>query len=293
MKSTKLFLIISLIVIAAFAFAVTSCNVAGDSPEDEEEPVDITLTVNLANGNDGEEFWVAVYPEGTSFAGIYDPANLVAVNYGTVASGSCSLELKEDDGDWEPTANTWIADEGGSYDVYVYTDPNADSDNDPASGTGAKRMSTFPQVITMDEAKVIDADFTAFVDYPQNGTLTVNLSNGTDGDEFYVYVYPEGTADTFDPDNLVAVNYGTVASGTCSLELKEDDGSWMPTATTWTGPGGGPFDVYIYTDPNSDSDNDPATGTGAKMTVPFPEVITIDGNQVIDADFTTFVSYSY
>lgn len=270
---------------------------SSDDDDGGDDPIDGSLTINLSNGIDGDEFYVFVYPKGTSLFEANDPANLVATNNGVVAAdGTCTLVLEEDDGGWMPNGTTWTGSGGVSYDAYVYADPNTDGDDDPGTNNDAKMMAPYPVSITINDDKTINADYDDFADYPQNGTLTVNLSNGSDGDEFYVYVYPEGTSsvNVNDPDYLVATNNGIVAGdGTCSLELEEDDGSWMPNGTPWTGYGGVSYDVYVYTDPNTDTDNDPATGDEAKQMVPFPEELLIDGNQTINADYATFVDYSF
>jgi len=302
MKKTFLFLIVSLAIIAAIAFTITSCSMFGLSSDDDdddtgEDPVNGSLTVNLTNGVQDDEFYAYLYPEGTSLFEANDPANLLATNNGVVAAdGTCSFVLMEDDGNWMPTATTWTGSGGTSYDVYVYTDPNGDGDYDPGTGTGGKQLDPYPYVITINGDKEMNTDYNNYIAYPANGSLTVNLTNGVEDDEFYAYVYPEGTSsvDVNNPDYLVATNNGVVAAdGSCSFILEEDDGSWMPTGTNWTGSGGVSYDVYVYTDPNDDGDYEPGTGTGAKQMNPFPYVLTVDGDGTIDADYSTFEDYSY
>ncbi|MFN2395996.1 MAG: hypothetical protein ABR597_09945, partial [Bacteroidales bacterium] len=63
-----------------------------------------------------------------------------------------------------------------------------------------------------------------------------------------------------------------------------------PNGTEWTGTEGVTYDIYIYTD--SDDDNNPATGpTVGKMTDPFPQTVSINGNQSVSIDYNDMIDY--
>jgi len=127
---------------------------------------------------------------------------------------------------------------------------------------------------------------------PEPGKLTVTLTNAAaaNGHDLWAYVYAEGETNTDSPSMVIATNYDTIASGTASFILKEDDGNWSPAVTEWSGEAGESYDVYIYTD--TGGDNNPIGDADARQTVPIPMVITIDGDQTIDIDYSDMVEYT-
>jgi len=120
--------------------------------------------------------------------------------------------------------------------------------------------------------------------------VTVSLSNAAAVNDHYLYayLYAENETDVNNPAALLATNSAQIAGGSACFVLKADDGSWMPTATDWTGTEGLKYDVYIFTDSNGDAD--PVPGSD-KATDPYPQTVTINGDQTIEVDYTTMVDY--
>jgi hypothetical protein len=125
---------------------------------------DGTLTATLTSGPVGEYLCAYVYPENSD---PYVATNLVAVKVGLIpGSGDLSLVLENDDGNWEPDGTTWTGSGGTTYDVYIYTDPDTDGDNNPETGPGSpKKTVPWPIKITIDGDMAINTDYADMVDY--------------------------------------------------------------------------------------------------------------------------------
>ena len=130
-------------------------------------------------------------------------------------------------------------------------------------------------------------------DDPEPGTLTVNLTNAAtaNGHDLWAYVYADGETDVNTASTVIATNYAEIVSGAAAFVLEEDDGSWAPNGTEWTGEAGASYDVYIYTDVGGD--NNPIGDADAKQTDPMPVLVTIDGDQLIEVDYLDMVEYTF
>jgi hypothetical protein len=122
----------------------------------------------------------------------------------------------------------------------------------------------------------------------ENGTITVSLSGAADLDDdiLAVYLYAHDEHSIHTADRLLAVNTATIgASGNVDLVLKEDDGDFAPTETTFVGTAGTTYDMYIYTDSQDDGeldgtdDYEPVTSYRAFRPASYPQTVTIDGDR--------------
>ena len=151
------FMIFVVTLIIAVGLGVTACNTGGGA-------ADGTVTVNLSNAADanGHYLFVYVYAEGET--DVNNPAAVLATNNVQIADGTASVVLKLDDGSWMPTGTDWTGTGGVTYDIYIYTDSDGDSNPDTGPGT-AKKTVTFPQVLTIDGDETVATDYTSMVDY--------------------------------------------------------------------------------------------------------------------------------
>jgi len=133
------------------------------------------------------------------------------------------------------------------------------------------------------------------------GTVAVSLSGATDleGDLFGVFLYAHDEHSINTPARLLAVNTATIgASGNVDLVLKEDNGNFEPTQTTFVGAAGATYDMYIYTDSEDNGteggtdDYEPCTSLRAYHTVSFPQTVTIDGDQSVSVARATMTEYT-
>ena len=169
MKKIGLIFITLTCVLAVMGTALTSCDLFPDSNdgsndgETSGDPEPGTLTVNLTNAAtaNGHDLWAYVYAAGeTDFN---TASTVIATNYAQIVSGSATLVLEEDDGNWAPNGTEWTGQAGASYDVYIYTDVGGD--NDPIGDIDAKQADPMPIIVEIDGNQIIEVDYFDMVEY--------------------------------------------------------------------------------------------------------------------------------
>ena len=271
-----------------------------DMVDYEFVPQDGTVTVNLsgASSADGQTFSAYLYAAGE--VDLNNAGKILAAKQAVISSGSAGFTL-ETAVNGSPNGTVWVGTASTSYDVYIYTDANADGDYEPATSSGSpvpQMTNPFPSVLTVDGDQTVSVDYSSMTAYDFGGTVTVTLTNASAADTqvCYAYLYAEDETDYNNAAALIATNTGTISSGTVSFVLEKSDGNWGGTGDSWVGVEGESYDLYVYTDGNDDNDYDPATSSGSpvpKMTVPYPTVVTTSDDVVYSVDYTTMVNYSF
>jgi hypothetical protein len=120
----------------------------------------VTVTLSNAGGADSHTLFVYIYAEGET--DVNNSAQVLATNNAVISDGTASVVLKEDDGNWEPTGTDWTGTDGTTYDIYIYTDSDGDSDME----TGTVYMTDpFPGTVTIDGNQTVNIDFGDMVLY--------------------------------------------------------------------------------------------------------------------------------
>lgn len=247
---------------------------------------DGTVTVQLSGAAalDGDGLFAFLYAAGEH--SIYTADRLLACNVGTlVADGLATIVLKVDDGDFSPAATNWVGTGGTSYDVYIATDDNADTDDEPATSTRAYRPVNFPMSVTINGDQTINLAYSDLVAYT-GGTLNITVTGGADDDVMFFGVFRDGAdPDTDDPVGFCedAISAGSTTGPVQAISDEDTDPD-----TVWYGVDGTTYNVYVFVDVgnvHNGSSDGPQTGDRV-----YQFDYTQDGNKtqtVALADFGT------
>ncbi|MBN2659315.1 MAG: InlB B-repeat-containing protein [Spirochaetales bacterium] len=148
---------------------------------------------------------------------------------------------------------------GGDYYIGIIVDPDDDFSETSETNNEAVSSTTYPV-----EAVYLD------------GSVTVTLSNGTEGQSVYFGIAPTGTMD-FEASGAGLINNG----GTVSIDAFDiGDG-----VTSWVATGGAEYDLYLFIDVNDNytpgPDQGPDAGDLTMDTITFGPV---DGDETVPID---------
>lgn len=214
---------------------------------------------------------------------IYSASAALAIKEGTVgADGTASLVLMETDDDFGETTTPWTGTAGTTYDLYIYTDDDADGDYEPVTSDRAYRTASYPMTVTIDGDQNVAVDFADMVEYT-GGTLEVTVTDdGTnEGKIVFFGVFIEG-ADPDVDDTVGFTENFTISAGTAS------ESAIIDGASPWYGVDGSSYDLYVFIDQDGGGSNDgPTPGD-----LIYKETYTQDGDKTVtldaQTDFDTF-----
>ncbi len=260
------------VLLAASVLLFFACPNPGNDTSAENGTVSVTLT----NAPNDEPVAAFLYAENEP--AINTESKVLAVNYSTVAGGTASFVLEGPAAGWSPNGTTWYGSGGTSYDIYVYTDDNVDTDDEPATTPTSKGTDPFPMTVTIDGNQTVNIDYTDMVDYT-GGTVTVEVSGAVAHYNHHLIaaVLTNGTTPGPDVDPLAFYEETIDDSGNASVTVEYPDGG------DFYGIDGTIYDIYAFIDINADGTpgrDEPSTGDYLYQGL-MPHTYTQSGNETL------------
>jgi hypothetical protein len=203
----------------------------------------VTVSLSGAEAANGETLSIWVYEKDEW--NVDSPDTVLAAGSGTISDGSVSCILKQSDGSFGYTTETWEGSGGTEYDLYIMTDNDA--------GTNTKIYSPYPLTVLVDGDTTESIAYGSMQEYvPTTGTLTVTLSGAEaqDGETLVAGVWEEGGHPADAPPITGAEATSSISSGTAEVTILPWDGMVAETQ----------YDVFIFIFTEGRSDGAPEPG---------------------------------